>query len=108
MPVSWEAQSDIYVMPSEIVLISTGASTNPVIRYVSIRSRSGKPFKILKVESPDKSIKVIIEPQPFGYRFAISKIAPAALHAKALVLATDSSDTPQIVIPFIVIHESEP
>lgn len=110
VPVSWQVHSDIYAMPGEFVLVASGVSTNPVTRYAAIRSRSGKPFKILKTAPPEPGIAVNCAPMSSGgYRLSVSNIQPRAeLSGEEITITTDVTTGQPLIIPFRVIPAAEP
>lgn len=60
--------SDILAVSTEIVLDEGGDRPTPVAKYVAIRSRHKKRFRIVKVRPPEPDIKVEISPLgSYGY-----------------------------------------
>ena len=93
--------SDILVVPQEIALVETAGNMEPVTRYLAIRSRANKPFRILKIEPPDSGIEVKIEGLPTnGYRCELKNILPfSELDGKMFIVRTDHEDGREIAIP---------
>ena len=75
-------------------------------RYVAVRSRKKKSFKILKVEVPDDAIKVKIDPLgTSGYRCELSNIMPFPdLDGKNVIIRTDLESAKEIVVPIKVVQ----
>lgn len=88
IPVRMTVLGELLVVPQEI-LVSAGPG--PVTRYVTIRARSGKPFRILKTMTPDPQITVACEALPSGgYRLTLGNIVPGKrLEGKELIVITD-------------------
>ena len=88
------------VVPRELAFQRRPEATTST-RYIAIRSRSGKPFKILKAETPDPGIVIATEPFAGGHRLTLSNILPfEELDGKEVVVVTDSPTMPRIAIPF--------
>ena len=102
LPVSARVDSDVVVVPREILLKAVGGAAGGGVRYVALRRRAGKAFRILEVETPSKELGVETAPLgTFGYRFAISGIDRAgALDGRFLTIPTDISGMEEIDVPF--------
>jgi len=96
--------ADLVVSPEAIHLVAGETMTNAMTRYVAIRSRSGTPFMIRKVDCQDKEIGINVqEIKPGDYRITLSNVLPRGeLHGKTLKIETDNPDAPMIEIPFII------
>jgi hypothetical protein len=101
--------SDIVVVPREILLVESEGDVTPVTRYLAIRSRTGKSFRILSVESPDPDIQSqVSELSQNGYRCEFKNILPfSELDGKMFVVKTDHDDGREIAIPVHVIKRLE-
>ena len=101
IPLAWEALADVYAIPSEVSLVA--GTTNAVCRYVAIRSHSGKPFRIERVELPEGMVTTP-EPAPNGgYRCEIQGIVPSTnLNGRALVFHTDRPGEERVTVPIRV------
>jgi hypothetical protein len=97
--------SDIVVVPREILITEGGQKAAPVTRYVALRSRKGKPFRILAVVPPEPEIKVKQEPLPAGgHRITLENVMPFEdLSGKDLVITTDHEQVKKVAIPFKVV-----
>ena len=106
IPVMATVFSDLVVVPREILLSENSKKPEPVTRYVAIRSRSKKEFKILKVELPEPDIEVKLSPlDSDGYRCELKNILPfAELDGKHFVIITDHRDSKKITIPIRVVQ----
>jgi hypothetical protein len=93
--------SDLVVVPNEIVL-SGAAGQAAVTRYVAVWSRTGRPFRILKITPPATGIQVAQQPLPTGgSRLALDGILPSKnLHGTSLRIVTDHGSTPEVLVPF--------
>lgn len=103
------AMSDILVVPRELVLMERGKKPEPITRYIAIRSRGKRPFKILKVDSPGPNIEVKLTPLgSSGYRCELKDIIPFPdLDGKNIVIVTDHESVSNIVIPIRVPSKKE-
>ena len=101
--------SDLIVVPGEILLTEKPGSEKPATRHAAIRSRSGKPFKILKVQPPRSDIKVTTRSiAPNVWRLSFSNIIPDKdLHGTTFRIATDHPSAKEIAIPLCVIVAEE-
>ena len=99
--------SDIQVVPQEIVLVEKSGKPEAVNRYVALRSKSNKPFKILKVEPPEDGIDVKVRNLAAGgYTCEMNNILPfKELDGKKVIISTDHEDGKQIAIPIRVVSE---
>jgi hypothetical protein len=109
IPVTVTVASDIVAVPKEIVVTETGEKPQPVTRYVAVRSRTGKPFKILKLEAPDSDIKLSHEQiASGGYRITLANVMPFEdLNGKDLVIVTDHPQTKKVTVPFLVNRQKQ-
>jgi len=105
IPVTATVASDIVVVPHEILVVEGGRKPEPVTRYVAVRSRKGKPFKILKVVAPEPEMKVSQEALASGgYRITLENIMPFEdLNGKDLVITTDHEQVKQVASPFKIV-----
>jgi len=101
--------SDIVVVPREILLIEPEGDVTPVTRYLAIRSRTGKSFRVLGVEAPDPDIGIqISELSPNSYRCEFKNILPfPELDGKMFIVKTDHEDGHEIAIPVHVSKRPE-
>jgi hypothetical protein len=101
--------SDVVVVPPAIVLRRAAATAGGAVRYVAIRRRGGKPFKLLAVETPVKTIRAEVTALGAnGYRVAISGLGAAAgLDGTFLTLHTDMDGMEEVEVPFRLEKETE-
>ena len=104
IPVTASVASDLVTVPSEIALAPGGEKPTPATCHVAIRSRTGKPFKILDTQAPERDIKVDCEALTSGgYRITLSNVLPFEdLDGRDLVITTDHETAKRITIPFHV------
>ena len=102
LPVSARVDSDVVVVPHEILLKPTAGNTATETRYVALRRRGGKTFRVLEVETPRKDVRVETAPLgSFGYRFAVSGCdRPSELDGRFLTIHTDIPGLEEIDVPF--------
>ena len=50
VPVTWLAEGDLYAIPEEVTVVAVSGLTHAATRYVAIRSRSGKSFRLAAVD----------------------------------------------------------
>lgn len=102
LPVSARVDSDVVVVPHEILLKPAAGNAAADTRYVALRRRAGKAFRVLEVETPRKDVRVETSPLgSFGYRFAISGFdRPAELDGRFLTIHTDIQGLEEIDVPF--------
>lgn len=105
--VSATVASDLVVAPQEILLKEQAGGIKPVTRYVAVRSRAKRPFKILKVAVPDEGSIVKTEPLgDSGYRCELKNIMPFPdLDGKSVIVTTDIEGTPELAIPIRVVSD---
>lgn len=110
IPIIATVSSDILVVPREILFGETDEKPTPITRYVVIRSRSKRTFKILKVEPPEPKIEVKLSPFGSGsYRCELRNIIPSPnLNGSNIVITTDHEDAKEIVIPVRVVSPKDP
>jgi hypothetical protein len=101
-PVVVVVASDIVTVPQEIVLRESKGTPVPATYSVAIRSRTGKPFKIVEMQAPDTIFQTSYEPLASGgYRVAIGNVMPFEdLDGKELVILTDHETARKISVPF--------
>jgi len=106
IPVTVTVASDIVVVPHEIVMSEVGPNPEPVVRYVALRSRSGKAFEILEVTAPDPDIKISHSAiASGGYRITLANVRPFEdLDGKCLVIVTANPGIVQVTVPFLINH----
>ena len=94
---------DLTFAPEEIALVQQ--NNQPATRYIILRSETGKPFKIDKVEPPATNIMVNVSPMDAtGYRIELKDIPiEPSLNGKLLRITTTMEGTKEILIPFRVI-----
>ena len=108
IPVTATVFADLVVVPRELAFQRRTEATTST-RYIAIRSRSGKPFKILKTDTPDPGIAVTCAPlDSGGYRLTLDNILPfEELNGKAVVITTDSPTMKPLHIPFRITESGE-
>ena len=91
---------DITFAPEELPVVESTAQ--PAVRYVVIRSETGKAFQITKVEVPIPSITYKILPMDAGgCQVELSNIPSTRdVEGKTVRILTDLPSAPDIVIPF--------
>jgi len=96
--------ADLESMPEAIHLVGGGEASRVQERYVSVFSRAGTAFNILKVEVPDENIGVEVLPVKAGHcRIKLTRVLPdSELDGKLLRMETDYAGDPIIEIPFVV------
>ncbi len=97
--------SDLYVVPSEILLALTDAQT-PVTRYLSVRSRENRPFRILHTQPSDKDVEIAVTPLSHpGYRIEVRNLVAQSYmeETREIVLTTDHHETRRIIVPVRVV-----
>lgn len=94
--------SDFVVVPSEVRIVLFGEKQPPVTQHLTIRSRSGKAFKIMNAEVPNSDIKIEYVPlDGHGYGLKLNNIVPGTnLTGKAVVIGTDHETEKEILVPF--------
>ena len=99
--------SDIVVVPKQIVVPAAGKDPEPVVRYAAVRSRTGKPFRIVALESPDPDIVVSHAPLGRnGYKVTLKNILPFEdLDEKKLIIRTDIKGAPAFTVPIRVVSD---
>ena len=103
IPVMATVSNDLVVVPSEIS-VPAGDSPVPVTRYVAIRSRTGREFRILKVATPDPDIQAKWEPLTGGgYRCELANILPSpGLDGERVTIMTDHPEAGEVTVPMRV------
>ena len=101
IPVIAMALCDIVVVPAELSIGSSVGWTSS--KYIGLRSRTGKQFKIVSVEVPDPAIKYTIMPLGSqGYRV---ELTPAKLSSdiagEEIKIKTDLPGSEELVVPFV-------
>ena len=109
IPVMTTVQSDLVTAPNEILLVDKGNKPEPVTRYIGIRSRSGKKFRITQIIAPEPEMKTEIFPAGDGMcRIEIKNILPFEdLNGKKIILKTNHKETKEIEIPFRLVAADE-
>ncbi len=103
IPLVATVSADIVVVPGEIQLVGSESRTGAVTRYVSIRSRSGREFKILGVSLPAKDMISEVSRLDDGYRVVIRDIVPSEdIDGKDVTISTDHPEGRQIILPIHV------
>ena len=51
-PANGKAKGDFYAVPEELVMITSPGQTNPVTRFIAVRSMTGGAFKVIDVVLP--------------------------------------------------------
>jgi len=102
IPVIAVALTDIVVVPAELCIGSGGAGWASS-KYIGLRSRTGKQFKILSVDVPDPGIKYAIMPMGSqGYRL---ELPPVQLHSDVagdeIKIRTDLLGSEELVVPLV-------
>lgn len=109
IPVTASIFSDFQVVPSAIVLLGNAVPSQPVTRYASLRSRSGKAFKILKVQTPDPEIVTYVESLGVnGYRIKLDNLRPnIILNGKEIIVYIDGETNRSFTIPLHVMNSGD-
>jgi len=96
--------SDLVVVPREIVL-TEAEDAGPVTRYVAIRSRGGKPFRVTKVELPDDGIERVLSPLgKAGWRCELRNVIPfEGLDGAHVAFETDHPSAGKIAVPIRIV-----
>jgi len=96
------AGSDFVIVPNRILLSESSDLQGPVSRFLAVRSRRKKQFRILKVDAPDDDIQVrYYKLGDLAYRIDLKNIMPLpVLGGKELVVTTDSPTESILRIPF--------
>lgn len=103
IPLVATVSADIVVVPGEIQLVGSERRAGAVTRYVSIRSRSGREFKILGVSLPAKDMISEVSRLDDGYRVVIRNIVPSEdIDGKDVTISTDHPEGRQIILPIHV------
>jgi len=98
--------SDIIVVPTKLLLKEGG--DEPVTRYIAVRSRVKKPFRIKNIELPDKSIEVTIDPiGDNGYKCEFRNIVIfPELDGMNVILQLEHEDIKEIIIPVSITDDN--
>ena len=100
IPVAALVTGDLVITPPALVLYG-GLTNAPRPTYVSLYAPSGKPFKILRVEAPDKSLE--LDPVAVSsnrYRLVVRTFNPSAdLNGRTIKLVTDLDAARELTIP---------
>lgn len=107
VPVTFVVVGEVIVAPRELEF--PAVSTEPVTRYVIIRADAANPFQIERVETPDPSISVVIEPfGAGGYKVQLNNVvASPALDGAIVKIHTTLAGTPEIDVP-LRIQQAQP
>ncbi|MFO7870955.1 MAG: DUF1573 domain-containing protein [Kiritimatiellia bacterium] len=105
VPVLAAVSGDLVVVPSEITLVETKGDAEPLTRYIAVRSRTGKAFRVIGVVPPDPGIAVRAALLGgSGYRFKLENLtAFPDLGGKSLIIKTDHEEGREIAVPFKVV-----
>lgn len=108
LPVYGEILPDIYPTPGEIVLIDSGAKKETV-RYIAVRSRSGKKLSIEKVDLPVPAMNLKIDSTSGGQEQLITisnLVVDPVLNGREIIIKTDIKDADLIRVPIKVVNNS--
>jgi hypothetical protein len=106
VPVVAEVEGDLAVMPGEIVVGASGSHSNAVARYLSVRSRRQKPFKVLRVTASAASVTSDVTQAGAGKGFLVrlGNLVPAELaKSGSIVIETDMEGEERVVVPVRVV-----
>ncbi len=100
IPVIALALCDIVVVPAELSVGSGGWTSS---KYIGLRSRTGKQFKIVSVEVPDPGIKYTIMPMGSqGYRLELPPVQLSSdIDGEEIKIRTDLPGSEELVVPFV-------
>ena len=98
--------AELVVVPREIVVRPTAARSDGT-RYLALRRRTGKPFRILETQAPHDGVKIRTSALgAFGYRLALTGLGdPSRLVGTFLTIRTDVDGMEELDIPFRVTTE---
>jgi hypothetical protein len=109
IPVAVQVASDVIVVPNVIVLPYVPAEKpKPATVYLAVRSRTGKDFKITRVDTPSPEVTVKTEAlAPGSYKLEVGNILPTqAIHGRFVRIFTDSPTGREVNIPVQVYRQS--
>lgn len=108
--VTVRVSGELVVTPDKLFFRVEEEKVKPVTRYITIRSRTGKAFKVLSVKPPRDDMKVKVLPWgKAGHRVQVSKIVPSKeLNGRSLTIQTDVEKFEKVTVPFRVIVTSKP
>jgi len=83
-------------------VLSGAAGSEAVTRYLAVWSRTGRPFRIMRVEPPASGVQVEEQSLPAGgYRLTLRGIQPSKdLNGASLRIVTDHRSAPEVIVPF--------
>ncbi len=107
IPVRYYIFKDLVVVPGE-VLLSSDLKNTPLIRYMSVKSRTRQKFKILEVKTLDPKITTsVTEMGDFGYRIELGNIMPfAEINSSMIIIKTNHNIDRELSVPFRVVNVS--
>ncbi len=108
IPVVANVSSDLFIVPSEILIFELPGQQEPISYRAILRSRNNQPFKILEIISPNSDIKVKHSPlESAGYRIEIENmVAAPGLNGKQILIKTDHPGTAEIELPIRIIAQT--
>lgn len=104
VPVTWKAEGDLYAIPEEITVAAAPGATNAVVRYVAVRSRSGKPVAPSGVSCDDADVKAEATPMAGGKGILVKAsgiVAPANRASPSIVVRT--ADGVRLAVPIVAV-----
>lgn len=104
IPVSLRVVPELYFVPAKIETSREEQGKRSMPRYLCLRSRSKKMFRILSVEPPIPEVKVDIRPdKPSNtYRIRISNLTPSQMiEGKMLRIKTNLGDGKEVAVPIV-------
>lgn len=104
VPVAWKAEGDLQAIPEEVVVIARPGATNAVVRYVAVRSRTGKPVAPSGVSCDDPNVKAEASPLPGGKGILVKAsgiLAPVNRASPSIVVRT--ADGVRLTVPIVAV-----
>lgn len=101
--------TDLVAVPSSITLVQQEGHSEPATRYIAVRSRSQKPFKIIGLGLPvaDLSQSISSLEGTTGSRIEIKGLLPLEmLDGAQIFIQTDRKDEPVLVISIRILRTS--
>jgi hypothetical protein len=100
IPIVAMVLSDIVIVPSELV-VGPAKGGWAASRYVALRSRTGRSFKILSVEPPDPGIDCVVTAMgSMGYRIELKARELASdLAGSEVKIRTDLPGAEELIVP---------
>lgn len=103
VPVRWNAEGDIYAIPEEIIVVGNDAA----VRYVAIRSKTGKIFGVSSAESGSADIRTELTPLTGSKGYLVKTFLPSSSVARTNGVLTISCDTGlRLTVPIKTIGDS--